>query len=155
MKRAMSILLLLMLNGICQANLLKNPSFEVQEEQNSSMPEFWTIIKKGTFEESNALEEKIVFVGKRAVSIHNENPALQKAILLWSQGGFGEKFNKIAPGTDVEFSVMATASREASSGKQRKAISAAFNISFLASGSFLLSSESVKREISSLSESLS
>ena len=105
----MSVLLLLALHGICWANLLKNPSFEVQQEQNSSMPEFWSVIKKGTFEEANALEEKIVFAGKRAISIRNENPKLQKAVLLWCQGGFGEKFNKIAPGTDVEFSVMATA----------------------------------------------
>ena len=84
MNKTMSILLLLMLNGICWANLLKNPSFEVQQEQNSSMPEFWSVIKKGTFEESNALEEKIVFAGKRAVSIRNENPALQKADTAWN-----------------------------------------------------------------------
>lgn len=102
-------LLLAMLYCISWANLLKNPSFEIQQEQRSDMPESWTIIKKGTFEETNALEEKVFFAGKRAVSISNPNPKLKKAVMLWSQGSFGEEFKKIAPGTNVEFSVMATA----------------------------------------------
>lgn len=109
MKKIMSILLLLMLNGICWANLLKNPSFEIQQEANSSMPESWSVIKKGTFETSHESEEKIVFSGKRAISIHNPNPKLKKAVLLWCQNGFGEQFKKIPAGTLVEYSVMATA----------------------------------------------
>ena len=94
---------------ISWGNLLINPSFEIQKETNSAMPESWNIVKKGTFESTNTYEEKVVFSGKRAVAISNIEPRLKKAVILWSQAGFGDKFKAIPAGANVEFSVMATA----------------------------------------------
>ena len=109
MKKIIVALLLMASNCIVWANLLKNPSFEIQREQNSDMPESWEVLKKGTFEDSHSVVENVVFSGKKAVVMTSRNPKLQKAVLLWVQGNFGEQFKKIAPGTEIEYSVMATA----------------------------------------------
>ena len=65
MKKIIVALLLMASNCIVWANLLKNPSFEIQREQNSDMPESWEVLKKGTFEDSHSVVENVVFSGKK------------------------------------------------------------------------------------------
>ena len=109
MKRMMSIPVFLTALVLQGQNLLKNPSFEIQSEQDSAMPESWTVIKRGSFEDTHSMNGKLVFSGKRSAQIDNTLSATAKATLIWSQGNFGEALKKIPVGTDLEFSVRAAA----------------------------------------------
>ncbi|MBR4664748.1 MAG: hypothetical protein IKO93_12820 [Lentisphaeria bacterium] len=109
MKQLMSIIVFLAVLVLQGQNLLKNPSFEIQSEQDSAMPENWTVIKRGSFETTHSLNGKQAFSGKRSVQIDNSLPATEKATLIWTQGNFGDALKKIPAGTDLEFSVRAAA----------------------------------------------
>ena len=109
MKYAVCVCFFSMMFLVQGQNMLKNPSFEIQSEQNSSQPESWSIIKHGSFEPTHLLEEKLVFSGKRSIRIDNTLAATEKATLIWMQSNLGEILKTIPPGTDLEFSVRATA----------------------------------------------
>ena len=109
MKPLMSITVFLAVLVLQGQNLLKNPSFEIQSEQDSAMPENWTVIRRGSFEATHSLNGSQAFSGKRSAQIDNALPATAKATLIWSQGNFGEVLKKIPVGTDLEFSVRAAA----------------------------------------------
>ena len=109
MKYAVCVCFFSMMFLVQGQNMLKNPSFEIQSEQNSSQPESWSIIKHGSFEPTHLLEEKLVFSGKRSVRIDNTLAATEKATLIWMQSNLGEILKTIPPGTDLEFSVRAAA----------------------------------------------
>ncbi len=109
MKLLMSITVFLTVLVLQGQNLLKNPSFEIQSEQDSALPESWTVIKRGSFEATHSLNGEKAFSGKRSVQLDNALPATAKATLIWSQGNFGEALKKIPVGTDLEFSARAAA----------------------------------------------
>lgn len=90
-------------------NLMDNPSFEIQEEQNADLPERWTPLKRGSMENHHRLESDFVLEGKRAARISNANPILEKASLLWLQPNLGAKLKSVPPGTEMELSVYAIA----------------------------------------------
>ena len=64
---------------------------------------------------THSLNEKLAFSGKRSVQNDNALPATAQATLIWSQSNFGEELIKIPVGTDLEFSVRATAVEKPSS----------------------------------------
>ena len=109
MKYAVCVCFFLVMLLVQGQNMLKNPSFEIQSEQDSAMPESWTVIKRGSFEATHTLNGSQAFSGKRSAQIDNALPATAKATLIWSQGNFGEALKKIPVGTDLEFSVRAAA----------------------------------------------
>ena len=47
MKQVIGAIVFLTLLAMQAQNLLRNPSFEIQSEQESAMPEGWTVIKRG------------------------------------------------------------------------------------------------------------
>ncbi|OQA87396.1 MAG: hypothetical protein BWY31_00765 [Lentisphaerae bacterium ADurb.Bin242] len=107
--RLTTLLLLLFVLPAGGRNILENPSFEVQEERNSALPEHWSVIKRGSFEPTHRLEETLALDGKHAARIDNRNPSCEKASLLWMQANLGAKLKKFQPGTKIEYSVYAFA----------------------------------------------
>lgn len=109
MKLFTGILLLGLLSALSGQNILENPSFEIQSESDSSMPESWSVLKKGSFEKTHSLESKLAFSGKRSARIDNLHEATAKATLIWMQKNLGEKLKRFQPGTELEFAVMVQA----------------------------------------------
>ena len=61
---------------------------------------------------THSLNEKLAFSGKRSVQNDNALPATAQATLIWSQSYFGEELKKIPVGTELEFSVRASADEQ-------------------------------------------
>lgn len=96
------------------ANLLENPSFEIQQESGGVLPENWEVVKKGTLEQTHFLDDKTVLDGKYSARLTNENPALAGAQVIWMQSNLGPKLQLIPIGTQMEFSVYIRADKAVS-----------------------------------------
>ena len=108
MKFIPGVLLLGGMLSLFGQNILENPSFEVTRENDPTVPEGWVVLKKGSFEKTHKMEDKLVFSGKKAVRIDNLQEATAPANLMWLQY-IKEKLSQYQAGTELEFSVMAQA----------------------------------------------
>jgi len=96
------------------ANLLENPSFEIQQESGGVLPENWAVVKSGTLEKAHFMDNQTAFDGKYSVRLTNEKPELSGAQVIWMQSNLGPKLETIPIGTEIEFSVYARADKTAS-----------------------------------------
>lgn len=107
MKKIIVMLLFAALTPVFAQNLLNNSSFENIDEQ-KNIPASWTIIKRGSFEDTHSFNDKIALDGKTSAAIVN-NSGITKGVTLLYMQTLGQKINALSVGTEVEFSVFARA----------------------------------------------
>ena len=88
------------------ANLLSNPSFENLNDK--GLPAAFSASKKLTLDEIHSIDKNGTVDGSVAAVLTNKDPKLSLANYLgYIQWGLQNKINKLAPGTEMEFSVYA------------------------------------------------
>lgn len=85
-------------------NLLSNPSFENLNDR--GLPVAFSASKKLTLDEIHSIDKNGAIDGSVAAVLTNKDPKLSLANYLgYIQWGLQNKINKLAPGTEMEFSV--------------------------------------------------
>ena len=89
-----------------ESNLLSNPSFETLNSK--GLPAAFSASKKLTLDEIHSVDKNGAVDGSAAAVLTNKDSKLSLANYLgYIQWGLQSKINKLAPGTEMEFSVYA------------------------------------------------
>mgnify|MGYP004731467361 CR=1 FL=1 len=90
-------------------NLILNPSFEEMDPA-GRLPLHWTTLQTGIDGSFHSVGGKDAVSGTRAAQLECRNSALNiRNYVLWKQDHVQRMFKDIAPGTEMEFSVMVKA----------------------------------------------
>ena len=102
MKKIMTLILVTFATFLGAQNLIVNSSFEsINSEKN--IPNNWSVIKKGLFDETHSFSTTTKLEGKNAAQIVN-NTGLTQGVSLYYLQNLGTKFNGLKANTKVEFS---------------------------------------------------
>lgn len=107
MKKIIIPLLVGAILPLCAQNLLQNSSFETINSQ-KNIPESWSVIKRGIFDNAHSVDATTALDGKNSAKIVN-NSGMTKGVTLLYMQTLGQKFNAVPSGTEMELAVYARA----------------------------------------------